>query len=199
MPQGPNAPYTALDQNQILQRSFEESADRLRVDAEVTAVLGTVECVISAASGDNIAITNQDGTNPLEINNDGSINVNVISSVTSVDNNFIAFNRLLALVAGVETTITTFTASPITTEYALVRVNFSGTQIATYTVYLNNVPISVYRTYFSGGLSGDIEYFSPTLVGLNLSNNDIIKITVIFNRPGTGDFEAALQIFSTIP
>jgi hypothetical protein len=74
MPQGPNAPYTNLSQEQLLQRAFEESADRLRVDANVTAVLGTVECVISASSGDNIAITNQDGTNPLVVNADGSIN-----------------------------------------------------------------------------------------------------------------------------
>ena len=47
MPQGPNAPYTGLDQNQILQRSFEESEDRLRVDAEVSAVIGEVTVIIS--------------------------------------------------------------------------------------------------------------------------------------------------------
>jgi hypothetical protein len=81
MAQGPNAPYTNLDQNQILQRAFEENEDRLRVDAEVTATIGTIECIINAASGDNIAITNQDGTNPLQMEPDGSITVNVQSSV----------------------------------------------------------------------------------------------------------------------
>lgn len=52
-----NFPYTNLDANQIIQRSFEEGSDRIRVDAEVTATIGAVECIITAASGDNIAIS----------------------------------------------------------------------------------------------------------------------------------------------
>ena len=83
MPVGPNAPYTALDQNQILQRCFEETDDRLRVDAQVSVTLGTVACEINASSGDNIAITNQDGSNPLVINSGGSINA--IVSSTNLD------------------------------------------------------------------------------------------------------------------
>lgn len=71
---GPNSPYTSLDSNQVIQRVFEESQDRLRVDAQVTATLGTVECIVSAASGDNIAITSQDGTKTLAVNTNGSIN-----------------------------------------------------------------------------------------------------------------------------
>lgn len=75
MPIGPNSPYSKLDQNQILQRVFEEGEDRLRVDAEVTATVGTVECIIDASSGDNIAIASEDGSKFLTINPDGSINV----------------------------------------------------------------------------------------------------------------------------
>jgi hypothetical protein len=100
---GPNAPYTQLDADQVLKQSFDETNDRLRVDASVTAVVagvtldaatsdiaiadrvtgnllkvnadGSVDAnvVVSASGGDNIAIS--DGTNTLDINSDGSINV----------------------------------------------------------------------------------------------------------------------------
>jgi hypothetical protein len=100
---GPNAPYTQLDADQVLKQSFDEVNDRLRVDASVTAVVagvtldaatsdiaiadrvtgnllkvnadGSVDAnvVVSASGGDNIAIS--DGTNTLDINSDGSINV----------------------------------------------------------------------------------------------------------------------------
>lgn len=74
MPTGPNTPYTNLDMNQILQRSFEENDDRLRVHAEVTATLGTVECVIDAGSGDNISISSADGSKRVTLTTLGSQN-----------------------------------------------------------------------------------------------------------------------------
>ena len=88
-----------VDGNQVLQHAFEDATGRLRVDATVSASVGTVtiqdpdgdllevnpdgsinvintgstEVEISAADGDNIAIS--DGVNTLEINANGSINV----------------------------------------------------------------------------------------------------------------------------
>jgi hypothetical protein len=100
---GPNVPYTQLDADQVLKQSFDETNDRLRVDASVTAVVagvtldaatsdiaiadritgdllkvnpdGSIDAnvVVSASGGDNIAIS--DGTHTLDINSDGSINV----------------------------------------------------------------------------------------------------------------------------
>ncbi len=100
---GPNAPYTQLDADQVLKQQFDETNDRLRVDASVTAVVagvtldaatsdiaiadritgdllkvnpdGSIDAnvVVSASGGDNIAIS--DGTHTLDINPDGSINV----------------------------------------------------------------------------------------------------------------------------
>ncbi len=71
---------TKLDSEQVLKRSYDETKNRIRVDADVTATVGVVDVVIDAASGDNIAIS--DGTNTLLINPDGSINavVDVILS-----------------------------------------------------------------------------------------------------------------------
>lgn len=107
---GPNTPYTQLSSDQVLQQSFDESTDRIRVDASVTASIGdikidaeesdiaikdrvtdnllaiendgsiNVNVNIDAASGDNIAISN--GTNQLSIESDGSINVNISGGAT---------------------------------------------------------------------------------------------------------------------
>ena len=62
------------DADQVLRAVMDDDTNRLRVDAEITAIVTDVQ--IRAASGDNIAITNQDGTNPLVIEADGSINTN---------------------------------------------------------------------------------------------------------------------------
>lgn len=74
---------TKLDADQVLRRAYDETENRLRVDAEITATIGDIDVHITAASGDNIAIVNQDGTFPLIINPDGSINTN--TTVTDID------------------------------------------------------------------------------------------------------------------
>jgi hypothetical protein len=65
-------PASRLDGNQVLQHSYDESTGRLKVDAEVTATVGTMDVVIDAAGGDNIKIS--DGVDTLLINADGSLN-----------------------------------------------------------------------------------------------------------------------------
>lgn len=49
-----------LDQNQILQRVMDNSNDRLRVDAEVTAVIGSVE--IDSTTSSVLDVGTEDGT-----------------------------------------------------------------------------------------------------------------------------------------
>lgn len=66
---------TKLDAAQVVRRAYDEVANRIRVDAEVSATIGTVNVIIDAASGDNIKIS--DGVDTLQINPDGSINVQV--------------------------------------------------------------------------------------------------------------------------
>lgn len=74
---GISPPGTKLDSDQVIRRVYDEPNNKLRVDAEVTAVIGVVEVIIDAASGDNIAIADPSGTNFLLPNPDGSINVNI--------------------------------------------------------------------------------------------------------------------------
>ena len=66
---------TKLDAAQVVRRAYDEVRNRIRVDAEVTATIVTVNVIIDAASGDNIKIS--DGVDTLQINPDGSINVQI--------------------------------------------------------------------------------------------------------------------------
>jgi hypothetical protein len=77
---GPNSPYTQLDADQVLKQAFEESQDRLRVDAQVTAVIGIVDVDISDTS-DSIKIGDGSG-DYLAINSDGSINARTVQLFT---------------------------------------------------------------------------------------------------------------------
>lgn len=77
---GPNTPYTALDADQVLKQSFDEDEDRLRVDAQVTAVIGIVDVDINDVS-DSIKIGNGSGTY-MDVNPDGSINVRSVQIFT---------------------------------------------------------------------------------------------------------------------
>jgi len=197
MGQGPNAPYTKLDQNHILQRVFEEDNDRLRVDAEVSAVIGTVECVIDAASGDNIAIANANG-NTLKVESNGSINVNIIEAALSVEEITNTYAETTSVASGVETTLETFTASSSSIRYSIQRVEFSGEQIALYKVYINSDPIASKRTHHGSGLSGEFEFFGGSQEGLFINTSDVVSIKVLHNRPGTGDFEARIQMFEQV-
>jgi hypothetical protein len=80
---GPNAPYTELDSNQVIKQVYDEAGDRLRVDAVVSATIGDV--IIDAEESD-IAIKDRVTDNLLKINNDGSIDANVVVSASGGDN-----------------------------------------------------------------------------------------------------------------
>lgn len=77
---GPNAPYTKLDHQQVLTQVFDESTDRLRVDAAVTAEVSSME--ISADVSD-IAIEDRISGNQMAVEADGSINANVVLDAAS--------------------------------------------------------------------------------------------------------------------
>lgn len=64
--------YSSLDQNQIIQRAFDESSDALRVKTEATVVANAMEVIISDTD-DSIRLG--DGTNLTQVNPDGSLRV----------------------------------------------------------------------------------------------------------------------------
>lgn len=72
-----SVPGKFLNQENIIKKVFDETTDSLRVNASVSGV----NVDLSAASGDNVAIS--DGVDTLVVNPDGSINVNAGSLVIS--------------------------------------------------------------------------------------------------------------------
>lgn len=80
---GPNAPYTQLSANQCIQQAFDETQDKLRVDASisVTQIVGEVSVEIDAADGDNISIASPDGSKKVTVTTIGSkeaLDVNIV-------------------------------------------------------------------------------------------------------------------------
>ncbi len=70
-----SVPGKFLNQENIIKKVFDETSDSLRV----TAKIGGVDVNLSAAAGDNVAIS--DGVDTLVINPDGSINANLVGNL----------------------------------------------------------------------------------------------------------------------
>lgn len=76
----PLYPPSQLDADQVIQHAFDETTQTLRTTATATVITPpAIEVTISAASGDNIAIS--DGVDTLSVNADGSINVVITGTV----------------------------------------------------------------------------------------------------------------------
>lgn len=164
------APFnTKLDANQVLMRSYDEPNNRLRVDASVTAVIGAVDVIIDAASGDNIKIS--DGVDTLLVNSDGSINV-VVEAITIT-----AANDSIRLGDGTNLTTTTTVGSKVgldvhviassanNTLYLFNEINAVGAGVLT-TIITHVVPVTA---------------MSMRLQRINCSGDNISKYSVYIN------------------
>lgn len=132
-----------------------------------------------------------DGEETLEINPDGSINVNIVGSdeVGTIINNY---NEIIAVPAATPSTIVSYTV-PVGKSAVLDKVEYSGSNIGVYEILLNGSPIAKKRTWFNGTLDGEVNFKSSNSSGLPLVANDIISITVTHNRPFVGDFASRIQ------
>jgi hypothetical protein len=249
-----------LDADQVLRRAYDEPNNRLRVDAQVTATIGTINVVIDAASGDNIKIS--DGVDTLDINPDGSINVkttinhttsstrlgdgtnlitstaaglkqgldvNVINqtngstiitdgtdnlnvnpdgsinviitggSTTSINYTSIYnFNEINSVTSNSLTLLQTYTV-PVGKKGYLQRVDFSGENIAKYIIKLNGSTLDIKRTYFGNQLNGEFNFIDSNDLGMNLNAGDVIETYVIHTRPSLISFEARIQVLLYVP
>lgn len=214
---GISPPGSKLDASQIIRRAYDDVNNKIRVDAEVTAVIGSVEVTIDAAGGDNIAISNEvgsnylninpdgsidvnanieldqatdsiaigDGTNLIDINPDGSINVVVAESALTEKN---VFDEVTGIVSGITTEIISYTAI---TDTKLISCNFSGTNIAMYSLYIDgNLCAKKYTCWCSLNEQFNFEN------GLPINSGDIVSLEVVHNRPDPGNFNANLLIMN---
>lgn len=173
-----NAINGKLDANQVLKRAYDEVKNRLRVDAEVTATIGTVDVAIDAAGGDNIAIS--DGVDTLVINPNGSINIVNITIIDGLKNQY---NEVTSVGSN---TLTTIITKNILVDTLLKRITSAGTNIAQYEVVLNGGVISKQYTYFGNSLNLEFDFNQ----GLKLQNGDNLLVRVIHTRPFVGNFNS---------
>lgn len=206
-------PKTNISANQVLQKCYDETNDRLRVDAAVTATLGDVRIdaeesdiavkdrvtdnllkinadgsidanvIVSAASGDSIQVS--DGTDTLAVNPDGSINVNVVSTAAGTTVN--TYNEISSVSSSVLSTVVSYTA-PSTTKLMIIEVG--GTNISRYDILLNSSVIARKYTSFGSGLNGEFNFKD----GLMLAMGDVVEVKTIHSRPSTGDFNGRIQV-----
>jgi len=142
-------------------------------------ITGTLAVEIDAADGDNIAIKDSDG-DELEINTDGSINVNSIVPTSNT------YNEVTSVASGILTTIHSYTA--LSNAY-LLTVDVAGTNVAYYEVQLNASVIDKKYTYFGGQLNASFDFGAQSLIA-----SDVVTVKVLHNRPTVGDFNAKIQI-----
>lgn len=103
------------------------------------------------------------------------------------------FGQALLVASATETLIINYVV-PLGKSADLIKCEFSGTNIATFNIYLNTFLISVYRSYFSGPLSSEIQFACESISGLPLVAGDTVELKVIHGRPMPGDFDGRIQV-----
>lgn len=131
-----------------------------------------------------------DGVDELQINPDGSLNVNITPSNTSARIES-TYNEISSLAASLPTLLVSYTA-PVGKLSFLQKVFVSGDNIATYKVKLNGTVIETVRTYFGGALNATAD-FSDASRGKLLSVGDVVTVEVEHQRPFNADFNGRIQ------
>ena len=73
------------------------------------------------------------------------------------------------------------------------RVQFSGTNIANYKLMIDGNPVSTHRTWFSGAISGRMEFDGYKSLGIAVPAGKVVSLIVENFRPSIGNFEADIQ------
>jgi hypothetical protein len=134
----------------------------------------------------NVSIV--DDGNTLEVNPDGSINVNIINS-TSTPGLIISHNEISSVPAGVETTIITITA-PVN-GYRVEKVEVSGENVALFRVKVNGSTISDKRSWWTE--FNETFNYEDFPNGLLLTAGQVLTVTCYHTRPYPGNFEATVM------
>lgn len=129
----------------------------------------------------------------LNVNADGSINVNIIETPVSGQTVRSIYNQVLTVAAGSTTTLVTYTV-PIGYTAVLERANASGDNIGRYDVLYNSAPFDTRRTMFGSDLTTDFDYTTGTSNGLILNSGDVVLIQVTNPRPTAAAYNARIQV-----
>ena len=135
----------------------------------------------------SVRIAGTDCANEMNVNPDGSINVNILNSTNNPGLN-ISHAEISSVASGVETTIITIVASG---NYRVQKVEVSGDNFALFRVKVNGTTVSNKRSWYSDfNQTFNYEDFAN---GLLLTVGQVLTVTVLHNRPFLGNFEATVM------
>lgn len=167
---------------------FDNAMTTVIENAEIDAHITSKD--VGTRLHDSVRIGDQD--NELEVNDDGSINVNIVSSVSSNEVEKNIFNEAPAVVSGIETSIVSYTVPALITA-KIQRISFSGQSIGTFNLYKNGNKIDVKHTWFNGPMFGDFVFIGASEEGQVFAAGDKIELKVLHNRT-SGDFTGRIQL-----
>lgn len=185
-------PVTLLDAAQVIQHSYDESENRIRVDIGANVTLGGELEVAISDTDDSIQIGNGSGQK-LAINSDGSINV-VLENEAPTGSSVVrsVYNEVLAVASGTTTQINTYTV-PVAKTAVLEKITVSGENIALFTVQLNGTTIDALRTGYIT-LNGTFDFLTGNSDGYTLVTGDIVTVQTLQMRPSVSNYECRIQI-----
>lgn len=132
--------------------------------------------------------------NELDVNSDGSINVNVVSTPPIGNAVISTYGEANSVVNGSTTTVVSYTVPGGITTAILERISVSGENIAKYTIFINATQIDTRRTFYGSSLSEYFEFTTGTSNGLEMNPGDIVTVKVLHNKPYVADFEGRIQV-----
>ncbi len=133
-----------------------------------------------------------DGTDLVQVNPDGSLNVVIVPSSSGTEVVKTIYTEVIGIAKAVDTLLVTYTV-PVGKTAELLYSDFSGENISEYRILLNSVVIDKKRTYFGAGLNEEFN-FKDTRGGIPLVAGDVVEVKTIHNRPMVGDFNARIQV-----
>ena len=133
-----------------------------------------------------------DGVEIIQVNLDGSINVNPTSTPGN-HNPQSVYNEVTSVATGTLTTIATYTV-PVAKVALLETVAVSGTNIAAYTVEVNATVVDKKYTWFNGPMSELFTFQTVSGGSKKLVAGDVVRVRVIHGRGPVGDFNAKIDV-----
>ena len=135
-----------------------------------------------------------DGTDEMEVNSDGSINVNLVSSVTGPSEVVkTKFDEAPSVASGSETSVVSYTV-PSGKTARLHRVTYSGENVATYNLYIAGSIEERRRTHFGADLTGDMRFTGAAKEGPLYPAGTVIQLKVLHTRPSAASFNGRIQV-----
>ncbi len=98
-----------------------------------------------------------------------------------------------SVAASVNALVATYTV-PVGKTAKLQRIEFSGSNIATYEYRLNTTLEGTKHTWFNGPMHGAFDFVGANQEGVLLSSGDTVDVRAEHNRPAVGDFDVRIQV-----